>query len=207
MTTVKANISVSLEGFMTGPGDTVDEPMGVNGERLHHWVFGIEEWRERQNLSGGTADSPDATVIAAAFANVGAYVMGRTMFDHGETPWGDPPPFRNPVFVVTHRLREPLVKQGGTTFFFVPDLETAMRHAREAAGDRDITVSGGASILQQAIRDGYLDELRVSVVPVLLGSGKRLFDNLSDLPGNIEIADVLPSETVTHIRYRFTKHQ
>lgn len=205
MTTVKANISVSLEGFMTGPGDTVQEPMGIDGEKLHHWVFGIEEWRQRQNLAGGTSDSPDAAVIAEAFANVGAYVMGRCMFDHGETPWGDPPPFQHPVFVVTHRPREPLVKLGGTTFFFVPDLDTAMRQAREAAGDADITISGGASILQQAIRAGVLDELRVSVVPVLLGGGKRLFDNLQDVPGRIEIADVIPSEAVTHIRYRLTR--
>ena len=205
MSKVSCDISVSLDGFIAGPGDSVEAPLGEGGDRLHQWVYGLESWRARHGLAGGESDR-DAEVLEESVAHVGATVMGRRMFDLGEGPWGEEPPFRVPVFVVTHRPREPLPKKGGTTFHFVPDgIGEAVEQARTAAGDADVSVAGGADVIRQCLRAGLLDDLQLHLVPVLLGGGRRLFDDRGDQPIELETTRVIESPAVTHIRLRLAR--
>jgi dihydrofolate reductase len=199
---VFVDISTSLDGFIAGPNDGPDVPLGVGGERLHEWVFGLVSWRERHGLAGGTADR-DAEILDEAFRNTGAVVLGRRMFDNAGG-WGDEPPFHVPVFVLTHDEREPLTKAGGTTFTFVTDgIESALEQAKRAAGDKDISIAGGANTIQQFLQAGLVDEMQIHVVPLLLGRGVRLFDDLGRQQVELETTRVIDSPAVTHMRFRF----
>lgn len=212
MSKVRLDITMSLDGFVAGPNISMEEPLGKNGESLHDWVFGLKTWREAHGLEGGD-ENADSEVMADGLRDNGAVVMGRKMFSGGSGPWeddpnadawwGDTPPFGVPVFIVTHHEREPVEKNGGTTFNFVTDgVESAVAQAREAAGDRAVTVAGGAAVAQQALAAGLLDELNIHVAPLLLGSGVRLLDNLDgDLPA-LKIARTVESPAVTHVTYR-----
>jgi dihydrofolate reductase len=213
MSQLTFDISMSLDGFVAGPNPRTDAPLGDGGERLHDWAYGLKSFHERHNMTGGTQNQ-DSDVLAEAFDNVGAQIMGRGMFGGGPGPWeeswtgwwGDDPPFRMPVFVLTHHPREPLQMQGGTSFTFVTDgIEAALEQARAAAGDKDVAIGGGADVIQQYVRVALVDRFQVHVTPVLLGSGTRLFDATgSDLP-QLEITGVVDSPTVTHLRYRITR--
>ncbi len=199
---VTSDMSVSLDGFITGSNDSVESPLGEGGERLHEWVFDLATFRERHGREGGTTGRDDE-VLAEAFDGVGAHVMGRRMFDAGEAPWGADPPFRGPVFVVTHHARDELVKQGGTTFTFVTDgLEDAVERAKAAAGEKDVSLAGGANVVQQCLAAGLLDEIQLHVAPVLLGDGRRLFEPTSGDRIELERARVIDSEAVTHLKFR-----
>lgn len=203
-------ISMSLDGFVAGPNPSLEHPLGEGGERLHEWVVGLEAFKERHGQEGGEA-SADSERIRESFDSIGAFVMGRRMYSGGEGRWdadpnadgwwGDDPPFRAPVFVLTHHARERAAKEGGTSFTFVTDgVESAIRQAREAAGDRNVGVAGGADAVQQALRARLVDELRLHLAPVLLGSGTRLFDGLGDL--ELERTEVVGSPAVTHLTFR-----
>jgi dihydrofolate reductase len=209
------DISVSLDGFVAGPNATLEEPLGRDGERLHDWIVGLAAWRKRHGLEGGE-ENGDAEVVDEAQRVTGAFLMGRKMFSGGSGPWeddpnangwwGDDPPFRVPVFVLTHHEREPETKQGGTSYTFVTDgLESALEQARAVAGDEDVYIAGGASIVQQALRAGLLDELQLHVAPLLLGDGTRLLDNLGPESVQLEATRVIESPKVTHLRYRVVK--
>jgi dihydrofolate reductase len=222
MTKVTAQMSVSLDGYYAGPRSTVDPhdmaawlegPEGPGFFRVTRWVIDAMGWRERQGFAGGER-SVNSRIVEETFAAAGAYVMGRRMFDGGEIPWGDEPPFRAPVFVATHRPREVLERQGGTSFTFVTDgIERAVALAREAAGGKDVAVAGGGTLLRQVLAAGLLDELELHIAPVLLGDGMRLFGaglggglggGLGlDTHEGIELTPVRVVETpeVTHIRY------
>ncbi|HVR14326.1 MAG TPA: dihydrofolate reductase family protein [Gaiellaceae bacterium] len=209
------DISMSLDGFVAGPNPTLEEPLGVGGERLHDWVLRLASWRSMHGLEGGET-GPDDDLARATWERVGAEIMGRRMFSGGEGPWeddpnadawwGDDPPFHVPVFVLTHHDREPVVKQGGTTFTFVTDgAESALEQARAAAEDRDVALGGGASVVQQYLRAGQLDELNVHVAPILLGGGVSLFGELGpDAPG-LKLTKVVESPFVTHLTYEVEK--
>lgn len=198
---VKADISMSLDGYIAGPNAGREKPLGEGGERLHQWVYQLESWREQHGLQGGEA-SRDSEIQEEAFSNVGAVLMGRRMFDEGEEPWGDNPPFHVPVFVLTHNPREKLVKEGGTTFTFVGEgIESALEQARDAAGDENIAIAGGASAIWQYLEAGLLDEIQIHLVPVLLG-GTRLFDEFNDEHIEFERLRVVDSPTVTHLNFR-----
>jgi dihydrofolate reductase len=213
MASVTVDISVSLDGFVAGPNRTLEDPLGEGGERLHEWAVGARAWREQHGLTGGEANV-DSDVIAEAVAAAGATIMGRRMFSGGAGPWdtdpnaggwwGDEPPFHHAVFILTHHAREPVSKEGGTTFTFVTDgIEAALEQARAAAGDKNVAVAGGASIVQQSLRAGLVDELQIHLVPVLLGDGVRLFENDVGPTGvELECTRVVAGPTVTHIRYR-----
>jgi len=202
---VTSDMSMSLDGFITGPNDGVALPLGEGGERLHEWIYGLASWRERHGLAGGEAN-PEAEVVDESFRNVRAVVMGRRMFDAGEGPWGDNPPFRMPVFVLTHEARERIAKEGGTTFTFVTEgIESALRQARAAAGDRDVSVAGGANTVQQYLEAGLLDEIQIHLVPVLLGEGRRLFEHMGTEQIEMERTRVVESPDVTHLRFRVVK--
>jgi dihydrofolate reductase len=203
------NITMSLDGFVAGPNQTLEQPLGEGGEELHEWIVNTDSWREQHGLDGG--EPGEASDLArAAQERTGAYVMGRRMFSSGEGPWeddpksngwwGDDPPFGCPVFVVTHHEREPL-ELGATTFTFVTDgIEPVVQQAREAAGDKDVQVSGGGDIAQQALDAGLLDELHIHIAPRLLGGGVRLFDSAQPRP--IELVGVDEAPLATHVRYR-----
>jgi dihydrofolate reductase len=215
MTRVMVDISMSLDGFVAGPNQTLEHPLGDGGEQLHEWVFGLVSWREAHGLEGGTADA-DSEVVQETLDRTGATVMGRRMFSGGAGPWqddpnadgwwGDEPPFRTPVFVLTHHARETVTKAGGTTFTFVTGgIDVALEQARAAAGDKDVAIAGGASVVQQALEAGLLDELQIHVTPVLLGGGVRLFGELGTEGIKLESTRVIESPTVTHVRYRVVK--
>ncbi len=201
MSKVMAQMSKSLDGYIAGPNDGLESPLGENGERLHEWIYKLASWRERHGLSGGTT-SPEDEQMDEAFENMGAVIMGRRMFDGGEGPWGDEPPFHLPVFVVTHREREPLVKQGSTTFHFVTDgIDSALTQARAAAGEKHVGVGGGANLIQQFLARGLLDELHIHIVPVLLGGGRRLFEPNGTPMIELNITQVSHSPDVIHLGF------
>jgi dihydrofolate reductase len=200
---VTSDISVSLDGFIAGPGDGVDNPLGDGGERLHEWVFGLASWRGRHGLPGGELNRDDE-IVEESVRNTGAVVLGRRMFDNAKG-WGDDPPFHVSVFVLTHEVRADLAKQGGTTFSFVNDgVESALARARTAAGDKNVNVGGGANTIQQFLSAGLLDELQIHVVPVLFGGGVRLFDGLGE-PVELDTMRVVESPGVTHLKFRVVR--
>lgn len=205
MSKVIVDMGMSLDGFIAGPNAGPRNALGDGGMRIHRWVFDLESWRERQSLVGGQTNRDDE-VSNETFARTGAYVMGRRMFDEGEVGWPDPPPFRAPVFVLTHHEREPWVRQGGTTFTFVTDgIESAIEQARAAAGDKDVRIAGGANTIQQFIEAGLLDELQIHLAPILLGDGVRLFERVAKEHIELENTRVIDSPMVTHLRYRVVK--
>jgi dihydrofolate reductase len=207
------DISMSLDGFVAGPNQTLDEPLGRGGEQLHEWAIATKGFRESHGRSGGEANV-DSEVIEDHVRNTAATVMGRRMFSGGagsweddpnsDAWWGDDPPFHHPVFILTHHAREPVTKEGGTTFTFVTDgIESALEQARAVAGDKDVAVGGGANVAQQYLKAGLLDELQIHLVPVLLGEGVRLFENhLGPEVRELELTRVIDSPAVTHLRYR-----
>lgn len=208
MSSVTCQISMSLDGFVAGPNQSLEHPLGEGGERLHEWAFPTASWRAQHGLDGGER-SADAEVVDEVTRGVGAYVMGRRMFGGGDGPWdetwtgwwGEDPPFHAPVFVLTHHPREPLPMQGGTTFTFVTDgIESALEQARTAAGDQDVAIAGGASAVQQHLAAGLLDELYLHIVPIVLGAGERLLENVGD--PTLEPVTAVASPAVTHVKYR-----
>jgi dihydrofolate reductase len=208
MTRTTSHISISLDGFVAGPRQSLENPIGEGGMRLHQWAFQTASWREQHGEPGGE-HTPDSEVTEEVTRDVGAYIMGRKMFGGGSGPWdeawtgwwGEEPPYHAPVFVLTHQPREPLRMQGGTTFTFVTDsIESALKQARAAAGDKDVAIAGGASAIRQYLAAGLLDELYLHVVPVVLGAGERLLEGVGD--PTLEPVKVVASPAVTHIKYR-----
>jgi dihydrofolate reductase len=198
-------MGMSLDGYVAGPNAGPENPLGDGGMRIHRWIYDLEAWRERQSLAGGQTN-PDDEVVKESYERVGAYVMGRRMFDEGEVNWPDPPPFRAPVFVLTNHAREPWVRQGGTTFTFVTEgIESALERAREAAGDKDVRISGGANVIQQYLSAGLVDEVFIHLAPVLLGDGVRLFERIGAEQVELECTRVIDSPRVTHLRYRVVR--
>ena len=207
---VRIQITMSLDGFVAGPEQSVENPLGIGGMKLHDWAFALEAWRSEHGLEGGEINA-STPVVEESLAGIGAEVMGRNKFGGGPGPWGDDPwngwwgenpPFHVPVFVLTHHPREPLVMEGGTTFHFVTaGIESALAQARAAAGSQDVLIGGGANIARQYLGAGLVDELNIALVPVLLGSGERLLDNVgSDL--RLEQIRAVEAPGVTHLRYR-----
>ncbi|MFC9635690.1 dihydrofolate reductase family protein [Streptomyces mirabilis] len=203
--TVTADMAISLDGCIAGTDVAIDNPGGDGAEPLFEWIHNLASWRQRQGMTGGE-ENRDSALMREWFDATGAVVMGRMMYDTGEEFWGDNPPFRTPVFVLTHRPRPALVKEGGTTFTFVTDgIHSALDQARVAAGDRNVDIAGGASTVQQYLREGLIDELQLHVVPVLLGEGLRLFEGLGAGRRNLEPVRVVDTPLATHVKYRFVK--
>jgi dihydrofolate reductase len=194
MQKVTSEISMSLDGFITDPSASVGSPLeGNDPGRLHDWRFDAKT-------------ETDAAIVDEIYESTGAVMIGKRMFDVGYEPWGDPPPFRMPVFVVTHEEREPLPMQGGTTYTFVTDgIEVALERARDAAGDKDVGIWGGANIIGQYLKAGFMDEMQIHLIPVLLGGGVRLFEDLD--PEGIELRRTSSTETpgATHLRFEVVK--
>ena len=189
MSKVTCDISMSLDGFITGSNEGVGNPLGDDQGRLHDWMI-------------ARRTDADAEILDEVYATTGAILIGRRMFDVGEEPWGDPPPFHMPVFVLTHEAREPIPKQGGTTYTFVTDgVEVAVEQARAAAGHMNVGVWGGANILQQCLKVGLVDEMQIHLVPVLLGAGVRLFEALGPRPIELKTTRSIVTPSATHLRF------
>jgi dihydrofolate reductase len=212
MSKLRVHISMSLDGYVAGPNQSQEDPLGVGGEALHDWVVELKAWREPHGMEGGEVNA-STPVVEEDIANVGAEIMGRGMFGPpgggpwGDDPWpgwwGEEPPFHKPVFVVTHHEREPLTLSD-TTFRFVTDgIESALEQAREAAGEQDVTVGGGAQIINEYLAAGLVDELEIHVVPILLGSGERLLEDVGDL--KLEQLRAVEAPGVAHLKYRVVK--
>ncbi len=210
MARLRCDISMSLDGFVAGPNPSLDKPLGEGGDLLHEWAFAAVSWREQHGLEGGEKNA-DSEVVEESIAATGAVVMGRRMFSGGEGPWeddpradgwwGDEPPFHVPVFVLTQHARETKVMQGGTSFTFVTDgIEAALEQARAAAGEQDVLLAGGASVVQQYLKAGLLDEIQIHLAPVLLGDGASLFDRLGIDAIGLEARRVIASPSVTHLK-------
>jgi len=207
------DITMSLDGFIAAPNASLEHPLGEGGERLHEWAFAAESWREQHGMSGGDANE-DSEILEEATKAMGAVIMGRKMFSGGEGPWendpnaagwwGDDPPFHVPVFVLTHHARETKPMEGGTTFTFVTNgIEAALEQAQEVAGEKNVAIAGGASVVQQYLGAGLLDEMQIHVAPLLLGDGVRLFENhVGAQQPEVEATRVIRSPLVTHLRYR-----
>jgi dihydrofolate reductase len=210
MSKLRFNITMSLDGFVAGPDQSEENPLGVGGEELHKWIVPLRAFREMHGEKGGEVDA-STPVVERWFENIGATVMGRNMFGGGPGPWGeDPwrgwwgeePPFHHPVFVLTHHAREPLELKG-TTFHFVTDgIESALAQAREAAGGKDVSLGGGAEVAQQYLAAGLVDEMQISIVPLFLGGGARLFDNVGGARPELEQIEAIEAPGVTHLKYR-----
>jgi dihydrofolate reductase len=208
---LKVNITMSLDGYLAGPNQSEQEPLGIGGEQLHQWLVRLKAFRESHGGEGGGEVNASTPIAEEILGNVGATIMGRNMFGGGPGPWadnawkgywGDDPPYHHPVFVLTRHPREPLELQGGTTFYFVTDgIESALEQARAAAGDKDVSIGGGASVVQQYLAAGLLDEILISLVPIFLGGGARLFDNLGEPKPGLRQVQVVEAPGVTHIRY------
>jgi dihydrofolate reductase len=211
MPKVKAQITISLDGYMAGPNQSEENPLGEGGTALHEWAFRQASFKEMHGRAADGERGASDEVLRAALGNLGAVVMGRNMFGpiRGDWPdeewkgwWGDDPPFHCPVYVLTHHRRDPFELEGGNSFHFVTaGIEKAIAEAKEAADDQDVSV-GGASTLQQTIAAGLLDELVVHQVPILLGGGERLFDNLEADAASFELASVVEGREALHLTYR-----
>ena len=209
MAKLRLRITTSLDGFVAGPNQSVEEPLGTGGERLHDWVFPLEAWRRPHGMEGGIVNESTA-VLERELTNIGATIMGRKMFGGGPGPWsktepwngwwGNHPPFEHPVFVLTHHPREPLLLEG-TSFTFVTDgIESALAQARRAAGGKDVALSGGAQTAQQYLAAGLVDEMQLHVAPIVLGSGERLLDHVHDLHGLV-LVETVAAPNVVHLRF------
>jgi dihydrofolate reductase len=208
---LKFTISMSLDGYVAGPSQSLENPIGEGGTAVHEWMFATRTFAEMQGREGGETGLDDDQAKLWN-ENVGATIMGRNMFGpvRGDWPddewrgwWGPEPPYRTPVFVLTHYAREPLEMEGGTTFYFVTDgIEAALERARQAAGTRDVSIGGGASTVQQYLRAGLVDEMRLHVTPALLGAGERLFDGVGEPLSDFECVELVSSPAAAHFTYR-----
>jgi len=203
------NFSISLDGYAAGPHQDLDHPLGIGGTQLHEWLFATRSGAEMIGREGGSQGVDDDFFLERQ-SGVGATIMGRNMFGPIRGPWGDSewtgwwgeePPFRHPVFVLTHQPHAPIEMEGGTTFHFVDGgIEAALSAAFEAAGDQDVLVGGGAATIRQYLRESLIEEMHLVVVPVLLGGGERLFDDLGPSTGNYHCVERVCSPSVTHFR-------
>lgn len=211
MSRLRFRISMSLDGFVAGPNQSVENPLGIGGTRLHEWALPLAAWRSVHGLPGGEVNE-STPVMEESLANIGATVMGRNMFGGHPGPWdperpwngwwGNNPPFHHPVFVLTHYARERLELEGGTSFAFVTGgIEAALEQARQAAGGRDVALAGGAKAARQYLAAGLVDEMEISLVPVLLGGGERLFEGVGDDLHGLELVRTVAAPKVTHLKF------
>lgn len=206
-------VSMSLDGYLAPEGMDLahgDDPgykdWASQWSKLQAWVFPQAFIRKNLFFADGGETGPDNDLLSQTFARTGVSIMGKRMFEGGERYWPEEAPFHTPVFVLTQQVREPWERPGGTTFYFVNDgLESALRKAREAAGDRDIRLAGGANLIQQYLNAGLVDEMHIALSPVFLGAGVRLFDGIDRRRVGLELVDTVHSPRVSHLSYRVTQ--
>ena len=206
MSQVFFSLGITLDGFIAGPNGGPSNPLGDRGPLIHAWMFEQRAFRAHLKLGEGGDTGADNRVIKHTIARTGATILGKRTFDEGEPNWPDAPPFRSDVFVLTHEVRSPWPRRGGTTFHFVNDgIESALRQARAAAGDKDVRIGGGAQTVMQYLNAGLVDDFALSIAPFFMGQGLRLFDAVDAKKTSVEIANVLHSKSATHLKYIVTQ--
>jgi dihydrofolate reductase len=201
MSVVFVSLGMTVDGYIAGPNGGPDNPLGDRGPTIHTWMYGQRAFRSRFGMAGGDTGRDDQ-ILEATMTRSGATIMGKRMFEEGEKNWPEEAPFHMPVFVLTHQVRSPWQRPGGTTFHFVDDgIESALERARDAAGGKDIRIAGGADLIRQYLHAGLIDELHIALAPILLGDGVRLFDGIDPVRVSFEIAEAVHSPSVTHLRY------
>jgi dihydrofolate reductase len=212
MNKVRAHISVSADGYVAGPNQSIENPLGEGGESLHDWVVALRAWREPHGMEGGE-ENASTPVVEESLVGIGAEIMGRGKFGGGPGPWredpwpgwwGENPPFHMPVFVLTHHGREPLTLADTTFTFVTGGIESALAQAGEAAAGRDVFIGGGADVINQYLAAGLVDELELHIVPLLLGGGARLFDGVGPKV-RMEQVRAVEAPGVTHVKYRVAR--
>jgi dihydrofolate reductase len=211
MSKLRLSITMSLDGYTSGPDQSEENPLGVGAMALHNWAFPLKAFRGRHGGEDGEVNESSA-VIDERWENIGATIMGRNMFGPVRGPWpdeswrgwwGEDPPYHHPVFVLTHHPRQPLEMEGGTTFTFVNGgIESALEQAKDAAQGRDVWLAGGASVANQYLAARLVDELDVSIAPLILGGGARLFEGVDHGTLELEQIRAVDAPGVTHIKYR-----
>jgi dihydrofolate reductase len=209
MSKVFVNVGLTLDGYMAPEGMTMEhwgqpsyKNWGAKWGALMGWIMKLQYFRENLKFGPGGESGPINDLFRKTTERIGANIMGKRMFEQGEASWPEDAPFHTPVYVLTHEVREPWVRPGGTTFHFINEgPERALELAREAAGNRDVRVSGGADVIQQYLNLGVVDELEIALVPVLFGSGRRLFENVREQVPQFRIERVVDSSAATHLRY------
>ncbi len=206
MSKVFVNVGLSLDGYMAPDGMTMANPgykgWGTKWGAMMGWLVTQQYFRETLQFGSRGATGPENDLVRHTIERIGANIMGKRMFDQGEAAWPEEAPFHTPVYVLTNQKREPWVRPGGTTFYFVNDgPERALELARESAGSRDIRIAGGADVIQQFLNLGAVDELEIALAPICFGSGRRLFENLREPGPQFRIERVLEGSTATHLRY------
>jgi dihydrofolate reductase len=203
MSKVFFDMGISLDGFIAGLNSGPSNPQGNNGLEIHNWLFLQRSFRRLLKLGDDGETGADDKLVEEIFNRTGAYIMGKRMFEEGEVNWPEDAPFHAPVFVLTHESRSPWQRKGGTTFHFINDgVESALRHAREVAGQKDFRISGGAQTIQQYLNAGLVDEFTIHCAPLFLGQGVRLFDRIEKDKFSVQIIEAVHSPHVTHMRYK-----
>ncbi|MBO9618311.1 MAG: dihydrofolate reductase [Niabella sp.] len=205
MSKIIFDCAISLDGFFAGDNRSPANPMGGVSGKIHSWMFKQKAFWKNINMEGGEEYGADSKLIDDVFGRVGAYIMGKRMFEEGEVHWAEDL-YKTDVYVLTHEKREPWVQKGTTTFYFINDgITSALEKARQSAKGKDIRIQGGANTIQQFLNAGLIDECFIHIAPVFLGSGIRLFDGIDKDKYDIQIAEVIPSALTTHLRYTLTK--
>lgn len=203
MSKVFVDVGISLDGFIAGPNGGAKNPLGDNGLKIHDWMFKQMAFLEHLKLPGSGETGIDNDLVDTTFNRIGANIMGNNMFIEGEANWPEEAPFHCPVYVLTHKKRDPWIRPGGTTFYFTnEDIRTLLQKVKKYAGDKDVRISGGANVIQQYFNAGLVDELTLHVVPLILGKGVCLFENIDKEKFSIEIIEVINSKQVTHLIYK-----
>lgn len=200
------NVGMSLDGFLAGPNRGPKNPLGDGGVDIHKWAFRTRAFLEHLGMEGGETQGHDNEIARRTFDRAGAYILGRRMFDEGESNWPENVPFRAPVFVLTNNLRSPWERKGGTTFYFTNDnIHVVLARTQKAAGNKDVRIGGGASVIRQYLNAGLVEELEVQIAPLFLGTGMRLFDQIDKAKLQLEIVEAVSSPLITHVRYKIAK--
>ncbi len=205
MSKVIFDIALSLDGYMAGENRSPQNPLGDNGMTIHNWMFAQKAFWEYLGTEGGSEDGPDGELIREVVARTGAFIMGKRMFEEGESNWPEDL-YKTDVFVMTHEKRAPWVQKGSTTFYFTNEnIESVLAKAKISAKGKDVRIQGGGNIIQQYLNAGLVNEFCIHISPIILGSGIRLFENINKDIYDIEISEVIPSKLTTHIKYKLTK--
>ncbi len=202
MSKVFFDAGITLDGYIAGPNGGANNPLGDEGIKIHHWMFPLKSFREHLSLEGGEINK-DNEIVEKIFNRIGANIMGKNMFVEGEANWPEEAPFHSSVYVLTHQKRGPWERPGGTTFYFTKEsIEIVLKKAKKDAGEKDVRISGGASVIQQYFNAGLIDEFSLHIAPIILGRGVRLFKNIDKEKFSIEITDTFMSSAVTHVNYK-----
>ena len=202
MSKVFVDVGISLDGYIAGPNGGPNNPLGDEGIKIHSWMFKQKSFLSHLKLPGGETDNIDNDIIDSIFNRIGANIMGKKMFVEGEANWPEESPFHCPVFVLTHEKREAWIRPGETTFYFTDEsIQDVLKKAKQAAGKKDVRISGGARVIQQYLNAGLIDEFSLHIAPIIIGSGVHLFEHLDKSKFSFEIKDVVNSSEVAHLFY------